>query len=123
VRIELIVAAGIFAGLIVILSVWLDLVARRAIAERVRALGGAPTGIRRRWIRRLFVRGFSGLGVAYWVTEGEDGRTRLYGYDPAGWLARSHSGVKRFSGGVWRDEHAPARAVGTAKSNRRRRSA
>jgi hypothetical protein len=123
VPIELIVTAGVLAGLIVILGLWLDLVARKAIAERVRALGGNPTAIRRRWIRRLFVRGFSGLGVAYWVTEGEDGRTRLYGYDPAGWLARSHSGVKRFSGGVWRDEHAPAPAGGSERSGRSRRSA
>lgn len=117
--------AAIAAGMVVF-----DAFAARAIRNHLIAVGQPPARVRRRWLRRLFVRGFSLFGAAYWVTlESDEGRRRLFGYEPAGWLMRGASGVKRFSGGVWRDEFTPRRVesaadpmvleAGVARSQRR----
>jgi len=120
-------AAAAAAFAVVLMALALDVAARRAIRQRLVSLGMAPLGMSRRLFRRMRVRGLSVFGLVYRVEfEDEDERMRLFAYEPAGWLVREADGVKRWSGGVWRNEDPPfdpaaARDAAAQRRSRRRR--
>ncbi len=121
------IAAASLVLAVVLIQVLLDVAARKAIWQRLTSLGMAPLGVRRRLVRRMRVRGLSLFGLVYWVEfADEDDRMRLFAYEPAGWVIREADGVKRWSGGVWRNEDKPfdpeaaKRAAAERRSRRRR---